>query len=58
MIKKGDKVSFDGEEYLVLDITPRDIAELLPGIRQLGNLITIRNISKLNAVQVYDWDLD
>lgn len=58
MIKKDDKVSFDGEEYLVLDIKPRDIAEPLPGVKQIGNLVTIRHVSEAKTVQVYEWDLD
>jgi hypothetical protein len=58
MIKKDDKVSFDGEEYLVLDITDRNIAEPLQGVKLLGNVITIRHISGAKTVQVYEWDLD
>lgn len=51
----GDKVSFDGKEYIILEIKPRP---RVANVTLLGNIVTIQNVNDpTDKTQVFDFDL-
>jgi hypothetical protein len=57
MLKKDDKVTWDGDEWLILDIRPRDEAEPLQGVKLIGNVVTLQHVSGAKIIHVYDFDI-
>jgi hypothetical protein len=55
-IKPEDTVRFDGKEYRVTSIKPRNEAEPLPGVDLLGNVVEIQD-AEGKVEYVYEWDV-
>ena len=54
--KPGDKVQWDGKEYVVIAFGPRNEIDLVPGVNLLGNVIII--MTETGETVLYEWDLD
>jgi hypothetical protein len=55
-MKPGDIVSFDGEDYKVINFGPRNQLTPIPGVVLIGNAVIIEKDGK--KILVYEWDLD
>jgi len=58
LIKVGQIVSYEGQQYIIVGIRTRNDSEALQGINLVGNVVTLASVSNKNyKIRVYDFDL-